>query len=61
MCFDPTWQSRVINLSRCLSIKTSLENQKPCGVKCTEKIVFGFHHSTLKNKAVKSLMFVWIN
>ena len=40
MSFKPC--CRVINLSRCLPIKTSLENQMTCSVKCTEKFVFGF-------------------
>ena len=31
-----------MNLLRRLVIKTSMENQKSCSVKCTGKIVFGF-------------------
>ena len=36
------WNTRVIDLSRRLVIKISLEKQKTCSVKCTVKIVFGF-------------------
>ena len=36
-----------MNLLRRLVIKTSMENQKSCSVKCTGKIVFGFQDNLL--------------